>query len=144
MPADISGRLFAFDRFVASAGDFVSRAWFPSCVSAGGVVVAVVFRAGQTQHLRLIINTLTTIVTFLLVTCCTTPRKGLMTPSNTSYTPSPTAGTPDGDWCQGLTLRLCRLLNKSDWGDGKLRFLRQVTLVTRRHADVKLLVPVPA
>jgi hypothetical protein len=52
MPTDISGRLSAFDGLSPRPGISSHAPGFSSYVSAGGVVVAVVFRAGQTQHLE--------------------------------------------------------------------------------------------
>ncbi|HET9117695.1 MAG TPA: low affinity iron permease family protein [Pseudonocardiaceae bacterium] len=68
MPSDISEGLSVFDRFATKASDFVSRSWF-----FVGCVLVVVLWAPSFVLLRdidtwqLIINTLTTIVTFLLV-----------------------------------------------------------------------------
>jgi low affinity Fe/Cu permease len=68
MPTDISGRLSVFDRFATIAAMFVSRAWF----FAGCLLLVLVwapsyfvFRSVDTW--QLVINTATTIVTFLLV-----------------------------------------------------------------------------
>jgi low affinity Fe/Cu permease len=68
MPSDVSEGLSVFDRFATKASDFVSRSWF-----FVGCVLVVVLWAPSFVLLRdidtwqLIINTLTTIVTFLLV-----------------------------------------------------------------------------
>jgi hypothetical protein len=68
MPTGVSGNLSLFDRFATAADGFVSGAWFFSfCLLLVVVWVPsfVVFRDVNTW--QLIINTLTTIVTFLLV-----------------------------------------------------------------------------
>jgi len=68
MPSDIQGRLGFFDRFAQKASDFVSRAWFFGCcvllVVLWGPSILVLHDVDTWQ---LIINTATTIVTFLLV-----------------------------------------------------------------------------
>lgn len=68
MPSDVTGRLGYFDRFAARANVFVSRAvFFTLCVLLVVLWLPsyLVFRSVDTW--QLIINTLTTIVTFLLV-----------------------------------------------------------------------------
>jgi hypothetical protein len=68
MPTDISGRLSAFDRFATKASNFVSRAWFfVMCVLLVVLWLPSYFVLGKLNTWQLIINTLTTIVTFLLV-----------------------------------------------------------------------------
>ncbi|MFD4957670.1 low affinity iron permease family protein [Microbacterium sp. NPDC058389] len=68
MAAKQDGELGWFDRFATAASKFVSRAWFFACCVLLVVVWApsiLIFRDLDTW--QLIINTLTTIVTFLLV-----------------------------------------------------------------------------
>jgi hypothetical protein len=68
MPTDISGRLSAFDKFATHADRFASRAWFFAlCVVLVVVWAPSFFLFGDVDTWQLIINTLTTIVTFLLV-----------------------------------------------------------------------------
>ena len=68
MPSDVSGTLSVFDRFAARASNAASRAWFFTLC-----VLLVVFWAPSVFVLRdintwqLIINTITSIITFLLV-----------------------------------------------------------------------------
>jgi low affinity Fe/Cu permease len=68
MPSDVTGRVGFFDRFATRASQFASRAWF----FAGCVLVVVLWTptylvVGSVDTWQLIINTLTTIVTFLMV-----------------------------------------------------------------------------
>lgn len=68
MPTDISGRLSAFDKFASHADHFASRAWFFAfCVVLVVVWAPSFFLFGSIDTWQLIINTVTTIVTFLLV-----------------------------------------------------------------------------
>ncbi|GAB3039612.1 low affinity iron permease family protein [Parafrigoribacterium mesophilum] len=68
MPSDVSKQVSAFDRFATSAAKVASRAWF-FCFCALLVVLwapsIIVIRSIDTW--QLIINTLTTIITFLMV-----------------------------------------------------------------------------
>ncbi|WP_308163955.1 low affinity iron permease family protein [Nonomuraea sediminis] len=60
--------LSLFDRFATAAGGFVSRAWFFAfCVLLVVIWLPSYFLVGSIDTWQLIINTLTTIVTFLLV-----------------------------------------------------------------------------
>jgi hypothetical protein len=68
MPSDVNGRIGWFDRFAESAAKVVSRAWF----FAACVVMVVVWAPSyllirNLDTYQLLINTSTTIVTFLLV-----------------------------------------------------------------------------
>lgn len=68
MPSSVTGRLGLFDRFAEAASKFASRAWF----FAGCVLLVIVwapsfFVLGNLDTWQLIINTATTIVTFLMV-----------------------------------------------------------------------------
>lgn len=68
MPTDISGRLSAFDKFATRADHFASRPWFFAfCVVLVVVWAPSFFLFGSVDTWQLIINTVTTIVTFLLV-----------------------------------------------------------------------------
>jgi hypothetical protein len=68
MPTDITGRLSLFDRFATHADRFASRAWFFAvCVLLVVVWAPSFFLFGSVDTWQLIINTATTIVTFLLV-----------------------------------------------------------------------------
>jgi hypothetical protein len=68
MPSDVTGRLSLFDRFATAASTFVSRAWFFTlCVLLVVVWVPSYFLIRDLNTWQLIINTITTIVTFLLV-----------------------------------------------------------------------------
>ena len=68
MPEDIDAKLGWFDRFATAASKLVSRAWFFAFCVLLVVVwapsIALIHNIGTWQ---LIINTLTTIITFLLV-----------------------------------------------------------------------------
>jgi low affinity Fe/Cu permease len=67
MPTEITGRVGFFDRFASAIARFASRAWFFTACLLMIVIWAptIVFLTFDTW--QLIINTATTIVTFLLV-----------------------------------------------------------------------------
>jgi hypothetical protein len=68
MPSDVTGDLGYFDRFAARANVFVSRAiFFSLCALLVVVWLPSYFLFGSVDTWQLIINTVTTIVTFLLV-----------------------------------------------------------------------------
>jgi low affinity Fe/Cu permease len=68
MPSDVSGRPGFFDRFATAATNFASRAWFFAlCLLLVVVWAPSYFVIGSMDTWQLIINTATTIVTFLLV-----------------------------------------------------------------------------
>ncbi len=68
MPTDITGRLSLFDRVATHADRFASRAWFfATCLLLVVVWAPSFFLFGSVDTWQLIINTVTTIVTFLLV-----------------------------------------------------------------------------
>ena len=68
MPSDVSGDLGAFDRFATIASRFVSRAhFFVACVLLVLIWAPSYFLIGDVDTWQLIINTATTIVTFLMV-----------------------------------------------------------------------------
>jgi low affinity Fe/Cu permease len=68
MPSDVTRSLSFFDRFASTAARFVSRAWFFAlCVLLVLVWAPTFFLIGDVNTWQLIINTATTIVTFLLV-----------------------------------------------------------------------------
>jgi len=68
MPADVSDHVGWFDRFATGASRFVSRAWFFAfCVILVVVWAPSIALIHSISTWQLIINTLTTIITFLLV-----------------------------------------------------------------------------
>ena len=68
MPSDVHGKLSLFDRFASWADRFVSRAWFFAfCVVLVVVWAPSYFLFGTIDTWQLVINTATTIITFLLV-----------------------------------------------------------------------------
>ena len=68
MPSDVSGGLGWFDRFADRASRFFSQAWFFTfCVLLVVVWAPSFFVIGSLDTWQLIINTMTTIVTFLMV-----------------------------------------------------------------------------
>ena len=68
MPSEVSPDLSPFDRFATAAARFVSRAWFFSlCLLLVVLWLPSYFVFRDINTWQLIINTLTTIVTFLLV-----------------------------------------------------------------------------
>jgi low affinity Fe/Cu permease len=68
MPSDVSDEIGLFDRFAGAASRFASRAWFFAfCVLLVLVWAPSYFLIGTVDTWQLIINTITTIVTFLMV-----------------------------------------------------------------------------
>jgi low affinity Fe/Cu permease len=68
MPSDVSHRLSFFDRFAGAASRFFSRAWFFAfCVLLVLLWAPSYFVIGTIDTWQLIINTATTIITFLMV-----------------------------------------------------------------------------
>jgi hypothetical protein len=68
MPSAVTGRVGFFDRFAGVASHFVSRApFFAFCVMLVAIWAPTFFVLGDVDTWQLIINTVTTIVTFLLV-----------------------------------------------------------------------------
>jgi low affinity Fe/Cu permease len=68
MPSEVTGKLSPFDRFASAADRVVSGAWFFAfCVVLVVVWLPSFFLFGDINTWQLIINTVTTIVTFLLV-----------------------------------------------------------------------------
>lgn len=68
MPTDVSEQVTAFDRFAGAASRVASRAWFFAfCVALVVIWAPSYFVLKNLDTWQLIINTLTTIVTFLMV-----------------------------------------------------------------------------
>src|SRR5919197_1571895 len=68
MPSDVRGHLTFFDRFATVVSDFVSKAWFFGfCLLLVIVWGPSIFLFESVDTWQMIINTVTTIVTFLLV-----------------------------------------------------------------------------
>jgi low affinity Fe/Cu permease len=68
MPSDVTGKVGWFDRFAGHASRLASRAWFFGfCVLLVVVWAPSILLVGSLNTWQLIINTTTTIVTFLLV-----------------------------------------------------------------------------
>ena len=68
MPSGVDGHLSFFDRFATVATGFVSRAWFFAlCVALVVIWLPSYFLFGTVDTWQLVINTITSIVTFLLV-----------------------------------------------------------------------------
>jgi general stress protein CsbA len=68
MPSDVTGDLSVFDRFATWSSGFVSRAWFfVMCVLLVVLWAPSILLLRSIDTWQLIINTVTTIVTFLLV-----------------------------------------------------------------------------
>lgn len=90
MPSDISNHKPFFDRFATGASNFASKAWFfAACLTLVLIWAPSVFLFPSIDTWQLVINTATTIVTFLLVALCRTPRPATTTPPSTSSTRSP-------------------------------------------------------
>jgi hypothetical protein len=67
MPTDVAGPLGFFDRFATATATFASRAWFFAACLLLVVIWAPTIAFFTIDTWQLIINTATTIVTFLLV-----------------------------------------------------------------------------
>ena len=68
LPHEISGHVGAFDRFASSAAQFAGRApFFAGCVLLVLLWLPSYFIFGDVELWQLLVNTATTIVTFLLV-----------------------------------------------------------------------------
>lgn len=68
MPSDVTPQLSFFDKFATRAAEFVSRAWFfAACLLLVLIWAPSIVVIGNVDTWQLIINTATTIVTFLLV-----------------------------------------------------------------------------
>ena len=68
MPSDVDDQVSWFDRFAEGAAHVVSRAWFfTACALLVVVWAPSYFLFGNLDTWQLVINTATTIVTFLLV-----------------------------------------------------------------------------
>lgn len=68
MPTDITPELSPFDRFASAASTFVSRPWFfAMCVLLVFIWAPSYFAFRDVDTWQLVINTMTTIITFLLV-----------------------------------------------------------------------------
>lgn len=68
MPSAEDGHVGAFDRFATAVSGLTSRAWFfAGCVALVVIWAPSYWLVGSADTWQLIINTLTTIVTFLLV-----------------------------------------------------------------------------
>jgi len=68
MPEDVSDHVGWFDRFATGSSHFVSRAWFFAfCVALVVIWAPSIVLIHSISTWQLIINTLTTIITFLLV-----------------------------------------------------------------------------
>lgn len=68
MPSSVTNRVSGFDRFAVTASEFVSKPWFFTlCVLLIVVWAPSFFLFPTVDTWQLIINTATTIVTFLLV-----------------------------------------------------------------------------
>jgi low affinity Fe/Cu permease len=68
MPSDVTPQLSFFDKFATHAAQFVSRAWFfAACVLLVLIWAPSILVIQSIDTWQLIINTATTIVTFLLV-----------------------------------------------------------------------------
>ncbi len=67
MPSPVVGKLSLFDRFATGASEFVSKPWFFLACVLLVVIWAPTFVVMSLDTWQLVINTVTTIVTFLLV-----------------------------------------------------------------------------
>ncbi|MBF6464135.1 low affinity iron permease family protein [Nocardia beijingensis] len=68
MPSDVSGKLSVFDRFATAASALASKAgFFVFCVLLVLVWAPTIFLLPSVDTWQLVINTATTIITFLLV-----------------------------------------------------------------------------
>jgi low affinity Fe/Cu permease len=67
MPSGVTEKLSLFDRFATSTAEIVSRAWFFLACVLLVIVWAPTFAVMTVDTWQLVINTITTIITFLLV-----------------------------------------------------------------------------
>jgi low affinity Fe/Cu permease len=68
MPSDVTPQVSVFDRFAEASSEFISKPWFFAlCVLLVLVWAPSYFAIGNVDTWQLIINTATTIVTFLMV-----------------------------------------------------------------------------
>ncbi len=68
MPSQVKGELTLFDHFATASANFVSRAWFfAACVLLVLIWAPSYFVVSNVDTWQLVINTATTIVTFLMV-----------------------------------------------------------------------------
>ena len=68
MPSQVSGRRSVFDRFATRTGRWVSKGWFFTiCVLVVVLWVPTLWALPSVDTWQLVINTVTTIITFLLV-----------------------------------------------------------------------------
>ena len=68
MPSDVSSKVGLFDRFAGATSDLVGRAaFFTFCVLLVVLWAPTYFLVGNFDTYQLLINTPTTIITFLLV-----------------------------------------------------------------------------
>jgi len=68
MPSEVTGHVSPFDRFASEAERFVSRAWFFAiCLVLVIIWAPSFFLFSSVDTWQLVINTATTIITFLLV-----------------------------------------------------------------------------
>lgn len=68
MPSEVTGKPSPFDRFATATSAFTSEAWFFAlCVTLVVLWAPSFFLFGNVDTWQLVINTATTIVTFLLV-----------------------------------------------------------------------------
>jgi hypothetical protein len=68
MPSEVTPNVSPFDKFASTASRFVSRAWFFAlCVLLVVIWAPSYFLFGNLDTWQLVINTATTIITFLLV-----------------------------------------------------------------------------
>lgn len=68
MPSEVRGRLSVFDRFATATSQRVSQAWFFAiCVVLVVVWAPTIWVLPSVDTWQLVINTVTTIITFLLV-----------------------------------------------------------------------------
>ncbi len=67
MPSGVSDKVSMFDRFATTTAEIVSRAWFFLACVLLVIVWAPTFALMTVDTWQLVINTITTIITFLLV-----------------------------------------------------------------------------
>lgn len=67
MPSGVSGKVSLFDRFATNTAEIVSRAWFFLACVLLVIIWAPTFAFMTIDTWQLVINTITTIITFLLV-----------------------------------------------------------------------------
>ncbi|MDT7761894.1 MAG: hypothetical protein QOC63_1314 [Mycobacterium sp.] len=90
MPSQVSGRRSVFNRFATRTGQWVSKGWFFTiCVLVVVLWARTLSVLPSVETWRLVISTVTTIITFLLVAVLRNTQSRAIKPCTKNLTPSP-------------------------------------------------------